>query len=363
MTTGSAPRRTPLYDMHVAAGARMVDFAGWYMPVQYTSIIEEHLAVRSAAGMFDVSHMGEVEIEGPGALDVCARAFTNDPRSLEVGSAQYSLLPDHRGRILDDVIVYRTGAERFLVCVNAANAEHDYEHLKAFATDAARIVDRSAQTSLIALQGPSAAAILAPLAPSLAALERFAVAAGEIAGIAVLAARTGYTGEDGFEFFCANRDAPGLWATLSAAGAPHGVVAAGLGARDTLRLEAALPLYGHELGEEITPWEARVGWAVKLNRPDMTGFAQLRAAKVDKARRRLVGLGLTRRIAREGYKVLQGDTVVGEVTSGSHCPSLGRAAALALVNANAIDADIAVEVRGESYPAQVLPLPFYKRAQ
>jgi len=357
------PLRTPLFAEHVAAGARMVEFAGWQMPVQYTSILQEHEAVRTAAGLFDVSHMGEIEVSGASAGEACARLFTNDSRDLEVGQAIYSLLVNDGGTILDDVIVYRTEPRRFLVCVNAANVERDFACLAENAPADARLDNRSAGIALIALQGPRSSSILSALSDGIGDLERFHCRRAVVSGVDALVARTGYTGEDGFELFVASEHAAGVWRALSVSGAPQGLVPVGLGARDTLRLEAALPLYGHELDEQVTPWEARVGWAVKLNRPDMVGYRALADAHEHGARRRTVGLEVEGGIARRGYAVVCGDERIGTVTSGTHSPTLGRAVALALVDASAIDARLGVKVRTRTCPATVVPLPFYRRAR
>lgn len=361
-------RRTPLHAEHVVAGARMVEFAGWAMPVQYNSILEEHQAVRRSAGLFDVSHMGEVEITGPAAETLCARLFTNDARVLEPGRAQYSMIPNETGGVVDDIIVYRLGAERFYVCVNASNAAKDIAWIRARNTamgeGAATITDRSDETGLIAIQGPAAVGIVEKLSPGITKLARFACEERTVAGIDVIAARTGYTGEDGVELFCPADRAVDLWRALVAAGEPAGLRPCGLGARDTLRIEAALPLYGHELGEDISPYEAGLGWAVKLNREDMVGRDALEKAKAD-VPRRLTGLLVEGGIAREGASVFArgGTQPVGTVTSGTHSPTLGRAVAMALIAREAGEPAAAevlfeIEVRGKRRAASVTRLPF-----
>jgi aminomethyltransferase len=358
-------KRTPLYDEHVGAGARMVDFAGWEMPVQYQGVIAEHMAVRRAAGIFDVSHMGEVAIEGPRALELLDRVFSNSVRTLEPGRAQYSLIPNERGGLLDDVIVYRLGAESFFVCLNASNAERDVAWIRAHApASGCTIDDRSDATALVAVQGPLAIGIVERVAPGVLALPRFGIVEKTLFGRRALVARTGYTGEDGVEIFIESRAVVDLWRALLAEGASSGLAPAGLGARDTLRLEAALPLYGHELGEDITPYEARVGWAVRLDRPQMVGFEALSRAKSDPRRRRTIGLVLDDGIARSGCAVLASGSRIGTVTSGTHCPSLGRAVALALVDGDVDAAEraaFAVDVRGKLRSARVTSLPFYVR--
>jgi aminomethyltransferase len=368
---GVEVRRTPLYDEHVAAGARMVEFAGWAMPVQYTSILAEHAAARTAAGLFDVSHMGEVEITGPNAEALCARLFTNDARTLEPGRAQYSLLPDDSGHILDDIIVYRLEKERFLVCVNASNAAKDIAWILAHPMEGATVTDLSERTALIAVQGPKAVAIVERIAAGVSSLARFGCVARELGGVPVVIARTGYTGEDGVEIFCPNASAVALWRTLLENGRDDGLTPCGLGARDTLRIEAALPLYGHELGGDITPYEVRIGWAVKLNRLDMVGRDALERASTSSPRR-LVGLLVEGGIAREGAPVFEagGTEQAGFVTSGTHSPTLGRAIAMALVTkeaagkAKTAGTAFEVEVRGKRRAALVTGLPFcVKRAK
>ena len=353
--------RTPLYDEHLAAGARIVEFAGWQLPVQYRSIVDEHCAVRRAAGLFDVSHMGEVEIEGPGAETLCARLLANDIRTVRPGRAQYSLLPNDGGGVVDDVIVYRLGAERFMLCLNAANTEKDLAWIDDHAAAGVSIRDRSAATALIAIQGPAAARIVGRLAPAVVDMSRFAVAPVELFGSRAWAARTGYTGEDGFEVFAEVGAAVELWRALLAAGEPDGLQPAGLGARDTLRLEAALPLYGHEIDEDTSPFEAGLGWVVKLNRPDMVGYRALLHAAEGSCRRRLVGLEIEGGIAREGCAVVASGEKIGIVTSGSYGPWVRRAIAMALVDRDAATEEIRVEVRGKERVAREVRLPFYSR--
>jgi aminomethyltransferase len=364
-------QRTPLYDEHVALGARMVEFAGWSMPVQYTSILAEHAAVRTAAGLFDVSHMGEIEISGPNAEALCAKLFTNDARVLAPGQAQYSLIPTEDGFVVDDIIVYRLAPERFLVCVNASNAAKDLAWILAHPMEGAVVTDRSDRTALIAVQGPKAVGILDRIAPGAASLGRFACEERDLGGVRVVIARTGYTGEDGAEIFCPTESAVALWRMLLETGKDDGLMPCGLGARDTLRIEAALPLYGHELGGDISPYEVRVGWAVKRNRPDMIGYEALGRAATS-APRRLVGLLVEGGIAREGAPVFTAgqQDAAGHVTSGTHSPTLGRAVAMALVTKEAAAAAAStggafeVEVRGKRRAAPVTGLPFcVKRPQ
>ncbi|HZR83153.1 MAG TPA: glycine cleavage system aminomethyltransferase GcvT [Candidatus Binatia bacterium] len=359
-------RRTPLYESHKRAGARFVEFGGWEMPVQYRGILAEHAAVRTQAGLFDVSHMGEIEVSGTGALALCQEIATNDAARLAVGQAQYTLWCDETGGTIDDTILYRTGDDRYFFCVNASNAPT----CSAWIAERARgrrdvaVRDASDETALLALQGPNAAAIAERAgAPELRALPRFACTRATVAGVACTAARTGYTGEDGFELFARATDAVALWDALLEAGAPLGLEPIGLGARDTLRLEAGLPLYGHELSREISPLEAGVGWAVKLEKGDFVGAAALARAKREGLARRLVGLEIVDAgIARADHPVLAGDERVGAVTSGTKSPTLGVAIALALVRREALDAALAVEVRGRRLSAKRVALPFYRRS-
>lgn len=358
-------RRTPLYDHHASAGARFVDFGGWQMPVQYRGLLAEHAAVRTAAGLFDVSHMGEIEVEGEGALALCQRVATNDAARLEVGRAQYTIWCTEAGGTIDDTILYRTGETRFLFCVNASNVASCLEWLRGWAggDSSVRVADRSAETGLLALQGPRAAEIAqAAGAPWLGELPRFGCREGEVFGVPLFAARTGYTGEDGFELFCPASSSPALWDGWLEAGAELGLEPIGLGARDTLRLEAGLPLYGHELARDISPLEAGLGWAVKLDKGEFIGRSALAAQQKAGAPRRLVGLALTDKgIARAGYPVCAGAEQVGVVTSGTRSPTLARAVALALVAREWVDADLSIEIRGRKAAAGRVELPFYRR--
>ena len=356
--------RTPLYDAHRALGARMVDFAGWEMPVQYRGIIEEHVAVRTRAGLFDVSHMGEIELRGPGALAACQRATANDVGRLRDGAAQYSLLLHPDGGIVDDIIVHRLGAERIMICVNASNRAADFAYLCEHA-QGADVVDVSDATALLALQGPRATAILERCtALPLATIARFAFAEGEVAGRRAMVAHTGYTGEDGWELYAAADDARAVWDALMEAGAADGLSPVGLGARDTLRLEAALPLYGHELGLDTSPYEARLAWVVKPDKSDFVGRAALLADRARGPRRCLVGVELTGPgVPRAEYRVLRDGQPIGVLTSGTKSPTLGKGIALGYVEpaASAVGTTLAVEIRGRAVAAQVVSLPFYRR--
>ncbi len=364
----SAPlRETALVDVHRALGARLIEFGGWLMPVQYTGILDEHRAVRERAGLFDLSHMGELYVEGPGAGDALAGAVASDPRSLAIGRAQYSMLCAEDGGIIDDLIVYRLGEHRYLVVANAGNATIVSDELAdRISGHDAVLDDRSAATSLVAIQGPLAAGILAGLTDlDLGALRYYAIADGRVAGIPAHVARTGYTGEDGFEVFVDWTDGPAIWAALESAGREAGAIPCGLGARDTLRLEAGMPLYGNELDRATNPYEAGLGRVVKLEKPgDFVGRAALARATGSPLAKRLVGLVVTGRgIARHGYAISRDGTPTGAVTSGTQSPTLGRPIAMAYVRP--ADGEpgtiLAVDVRDQPVAAEVVPLPFYRR--
>jgi aminomethyltransferase len=358
---------TPLHDRHAALGARMIDFAGWLMPVQYAGILEEHRAVRDRAGLFDLSHMGELFLEGPEAGTALAGALITNPPALGEGRAQYSMIVAADGGIIDDLIVYRLAADRFLVVANASNARTVSDALAERITGFKAVLDdRSLAMALVAIQGPRSVEIMRPLTDvDLATLRYYAIAEGMVAGIPGLVARTGYTGEDGFEVFVDNGRAVELWDALMAAGSASGLAPIGLGARDTLRLEAGMPLYGNELDRTTNPYEANLGRVVKLDKPgDFVGRAALEKAAREGVARRLVGLVMRDRgIARHGYPVFSGDRPTGIVTSGTQSPSLGEAIAMAYVATS--DAEpgtmVAVEIRGQRVPAEVVALPFYKR--
>ena len=368
----SAPSASELHDtaligVHRALGARLIDFGGWQMPVQYTSILDEHRAVRERAGLFDLSHMGELFVEGDDAGDALAAALITDPRTLAIGRAHYSMICAPDGGVIDDLIVYRLGPQRFLVVANAGNAPVVSDELaRRLAGWRAVLDDRSLATSLVAIQGPRAAGILAPLTDvDLTALRYYAIGEGHVAGIPALVARTGYTGEDGFEVFVDWERGPEIWEALAAAGTDADVIASGLGARDTLRLEAGMPLYGNELDRGTNPVEAGLGRVVKLEKPgDFVGREALARVARDGPEKRLVGLVVTGRgIARHGYPVSAGERHTGVVTSGTHSPTLGKPIAMAYVAPG--DAEpgtlLHVEVREQPVSAEVVPLPFYKR--
>jgi aminomethyltransferase len=363
------PRATPLIARHESLGARLVDFAGWRMPIQYAGILEEHRAVRQRAGLFDLCHMGELFVEGPDAGDALAAAVTTDPRSLAVGRAHYSMICDHDGGILDDLIVYRLAVDRFLVVANASNAVVVSDALaERFERRRAILDDRSLATALVAIQGPAALGILAPLTDlDLEAIRYYGIAEGSVAGVPGLVARTGYTGEDGFEVFVDAGSGVAIWDALTAGGAALGLVPVGLGARDTLRLEAGMPLYGNELDRSTTPFEAGLGRVVKLAKEGgFVGRDALAAAAEAGVRRRLVGLVVRGRgIARHGHRVWSGERASGVVTSGTMSPTLGLPIAMAYVAPadSAPGTMLDVEIRDARAAAEVVPLPFYIRSR
>jgi aminomethyltransferase len=357
-------RHTPLYAVQRGLGARFVEFGGWELPVHYTSIQEEHHAVRQRAGLFDVSHMGEIEIRGPHALAACQQLTVNDVGRLADGQAQYSLLCLPSGGVIDDIMVHRINAERLLLCVNASNTDADFAWI-AEHNGGAEVVNRSTETAQLALQGPLATQILAGLTPlPLAEIRPFAFREGPVAGRSALVAHTGYTGEDGWEIYCASTDAVALWEALLSTGRPGGLQPAGLGARDTLRLERALPLYGHELSSEITPLEAGLGWVVRFSKPSFIGREALLQQREAGVPRCLVGLVTTAAgIPRQGYSILHEDDVVGTVTSGTKSPTLGKAIGLGYVASawKAVGTKLGVSIRQRVVGAEVVSLPFYQR--
>jgi len=359
-------QRTPLYDVHVRSSARIVEFAGWDMPVQYTGILDEHEAVRTRAGLFDVSHMGEVVFRGPRALEALQRLFTNDLARCADGQAMYGCLCRDSGGIVDDVVVYRRAADDLLVCVNAANRQKDFEWLSGHA-GGADVQNESDAWGQLALQGPAAAGVVQKLTSvRLSSVGTYRFTTGDVAGIPCVIARTGYTGEDGFELFCPSARAPKLWEALLEAGKAEGVVPAGLGARDSLRLEMAYRLYGSDMDDESTPLEAGLGWVVKLDKGEFMGREAMRRQKEAGVPRKLVGFTLTDPgIPRHGYRVLRDGQPVGVVTSGTKSPSLQIPVGLAYVP-TALAAEgstFAVEIRGRAAAARVVKTPFYSRTK
>ena len=366
--TSSPAKPTPLHDVHEQLGAHFTEFAGWHMPVRYTGDTAEHQAVRTSAGLFDLSHMGEIRISGPEAAAALDYALVANASKISAGRARYTMLCNAEGGVLDDLIVYRLGEQEFLIVANAANAAVVSDELaRRVGGFDAEHQDVSDDYALIAVQGPAAVAILAPLTDTdLDAVKYYAGYRATVAGKDALLARTGYTGEDGFELFVAPSDAEAVWQALSESGAEHGLRPAGLSCRDTLRLEAGMPLYGNELSRELSPFHANLGRVVKLDKPDdFVGKAALARIAEQPTARTLVGLATdARRAPRHGYPVLDGSGAeIGEVTSGAPSPTLGHPIAMAYVDRahSAPGTELKVDIRGRSIDVRVVELPFYRR--
>jgi aminomethyltransferase len=361
-------RRTPLFSEHLALGARLVPFAGWEMPIQYRGIVAEHQAVRGHAGLFDISHMGTLRIRGPGAVVAVDRLITADAARLGPGQAVYACCCHAGGGILDDLIVYRLASNSMLVVCNASNRAKIAAHFARHVSGEAVAEDVSEEHALLALQGPRALEVLGRAGTSLdvgASVPSFCCAEGVVGGVSCLVGRTGYTGEDGVELLCARDDGVALWRCLLDAGQPLGLVAVGLGARDTLRLEARLSLYGHELDESIHPFEAGLGWTVRLDKPDFVGQAALTEIHQRPLERILVAFEVTdRAVARHGYPLLDEDArPVGVCTSGGPSPTLGKNIGLGYlpVGMSAPATRFLVDCRGKPAKAVVVRAPFYRR--
>ncbi|RKT86235.1 aminomethyltransferase [Saccharopolyspora antimicrobica] len=364
----SSPRRTPLHHVHEALGATLTEFAGWQMPLRYSGDIAEHNAVRTAAGLFDLTHMGEIRISGPEAAAALDHALVANATAITPGRARYTMICNTAGGVLDDLIVYRLGEQEFLVVANAANAAVvSAELAERISGFDAQHEDVSDDYALIAIQGPNAVAILAPLTETdLSGVKYYAGYPAKVAGKDVLLARTGYTGEDGFELFTAPGDAEAVWQALTEAGAEHGLQPAGLSCRDTLRLEAGMPLYGNELSADLTPFHANLGRVVKLDKTvDFVGKEALAAAAEKPTERTLVGLSTDqRRAPRHGYRVLDAEgTEIGVVTSGAPSPTLGHPIGMAYVDRAHSEpgTQLQVDIRGKAVAVQVVELPFYRR--
>jgi aminomethyltransferase len=366
-------RPTPLLAEHEQLGATLTGFAGWRMPLRYASETAEHLAVRQAAGLFDLSHMGEIIVTGPEAADALDHALTGRLSAVTPGRARYTMMCAEDGGVLDDLVVYRTADEEFMVVANAANTPVVLSELQSRSAGfKTQVTDRTGEYALIAIQGPEAAGILAPLTDlDLGEVKYYAGYPGTVAGRRAFVARTGYTGEDGFELFTAPEDAGPVWAELTRAGTPAGLVPAGLAARDTLRLEAGMPLYGNELGPDVTPFDAGLGRVVKFDKPGGFVGGQALAERAEASPRQvLTGLTLTsRRVPRHGYPVLAGGQQAGTVTSGAPSPTLGVPIAMAYLTPDAVAAaaeaagELAVDIRGRAEPARLTELPFYRRSR
>ncbi|MBI4264927.1 MAG: glycine cleavage system aminomethyltransferase GcvT [Acidobacteria bacterium] len=360
-------KKTSLHARHRASHGRMVPFAGWEMPVEYAGIVSEHMAVRTRAGVFDVSHMGEIEIAGKNALAAVRRIACNDAAQLAPGQAHYSGLLTPEGTFLDDMVVYRMAPSHFLLVVNAGNVARDYAWIREQVSTVgdAAVIDSSSRYALIALQGPASRATLQPLtAVELGELQAFRFAHGEVAGARATISRTGYTGEDGFEIFVPPNMAERVWAAILESGRAADVVPVGLGARDTLRLEAAMRLYGNDIDESTSPLEAGLGWIVAWDNETFIGRDRLLEQKARGVSRKLVGFEMVDRgIARHGHQVVCDGGAVGMVTSGTHTPYLKRAIGMAYVpvEQSRPGTELAIDIRGRLSRARVVPTPFYKR--
>jgi len=360
--TAAALKKTPLNARHRASGARMVSFGGWDMPVEYSGIVEEHIA-----GLFDVSHMGEIEIAGDDALAAVQRISSNDASRLAVGQAHYSALTTPRGTFVDDLLVYRLAAQHFLLVVNAGNIEKDYAWIAEHITPAgdAIAVNASARYALLAVQGPEALQVLQPLTGvDLHAMKYYWFAHGEVASVRATISRTGYTGEDGFEIFVPPQSADRVWQAIVESGRSVELIPAGLGARDTLRLEASMRLYGNDIDDTTTVLEADLGWIVGWKKDDFIGADAVRGQKASGVQRKIVGFEMIDRgIARHGYDVYLGDARAGTVTSGTLTPYVQKAIGMAYlpIEHTASDTEFDVDIRGRRARARVVPMPFYKR--
>lgn len=358
-------KKTPIFPLYEKYGAKTIDFGGWDLPVQFSGIKAEHEAVRTDAGLFDVSHMGEVAVQGPESLAFLQKVLSNDISKLKIGKAQYNIMCYETGGVVDDLVIYMRADDDYLLVVNASNTEKDFEWLEKHASEGVNVQNVSADYGQLALQGPNAEAILATLTDAdLASLTFFGFVDNvEVAGVTALISRSGYTGEDGFEIYTKASDTPQVWEAIL----EKGVLPIGLGARDTLRFEANLALYGQELTQDISPLEAGVGFAVKLQKEaDFIGKQALLAQKEAGLSRKSVGIELIDRgIPRHDYKVFAGDKEIGIVTSGTQSPTLGKNLGLALIDIDytALDTEVEVEVRNKKLKAKVVPTPFYKRAK
>ncbi len=358
-------KQTPLNAVHRQMGAKMVPFGGWDMPVQYRGILEEHKAVRSAAGMFDVSHMGEVEFRGPAALEAVQHLTSNDASRLQVGQVQYSALTTEAGTFVDDLTVYKFADDHYMATVNASNIDKDFAWMRDHTRGNVEVRNLSDDTALIAVQGPKAIEILQKLTPlNLSGIKYYWFAQGKVLGHDAVVSRTGYTGEDGFEVYVKPQHAAALWNALLEAGTPLGLLLCGLGARDTLRLEAKMALYGNDIDDRHTVLEADLGWILKLEKGDFIGRAALAKQKAQGVGRKLVGFEMIGRgIARSHYKIVKGGQPIGEVTSGSPAPWLNKNIGLGyvVVEHSAVGTEFEVLIRDNPVPTRVVQTPFYKR--
>jgi len=357
-------KRTPYTDFHIAAGAKMVPFAGYYMPVQYTGIIDEHRAVRSNVGLFDLTHMGEFEVTGPKALEFLQKMTTNDVSALAPNQIQYSCMTYPDGGIVDDLLVYNLDG-RYLLVVNAANLDKDLAWLQQHLTAGVKLNNRSDEISLLAIQGPNAQKLLQELTTyDLNQLKYYYAVETEVAGKRILFSRTGYTGEDGFELYIPYADGAHFWHAIMEKGKKYNLALIGLGARDSLRLEMKMALYGNDIDQTTNPIEAGLGWIVKLEKGDFVGSETIRKAKEEKPTRKLVCLVITEKsFPRKGYDIYDGGRKVGQVTSGTVSPSMGVPIAMGYVAADLAKpgSKVEIDIRGKRFPAEVIKPPFYKK--
>lgn len=363
----SSLRRTPLYEVHRRSGARLIDFGGWEMPVQYSGIIEEHNTVRRAVGIFDVSHMGEIDIRGPEALQLTDWVTTNAAARLKTGQVQYSGLLYEHGGFVDDILVHKVAGDHYFLCVNASNQEKDFEHIRSQNRWNAEVEFSSERFAQMAVQGPKSMATVQKLTKTdLAGIKYYWFTDGEVSGVPARIARTGYTGEDGCEIYVAPEHAARVWEEVMRAGEEFGIRPCGLGARNTLRLEAKMALYGHEIGPSTTPFEADLGWIVKMDKGDFLGRAALAKQAAAGVRRKIVGFEMAGRgIARDGYEVFIDGEAAGFVTSGGPSPTLNKNIGLCyLPSERAVPGQkIQIQIRGQFADAVTVPTPFYKRAK
>ena len=367
-TAAASLKRTPLYEQHRQLGARLVEFSGWEMPVQYSGILDEHRAVRTQAGLFDVSHMGEFKVTGVDALAFLQHLVPNDVSRLALNQALYTQLCQPDAGVVDDLLIYHLAEQDYMLVVNAGNIAKDLAWVQQQSQGfTVTISDQSDATALLALQGPAALAILQPLTQvDLSAIAYYHCAPGVASGTGCLISRTGYTGEDGFELYCAAKDVVELWNDLLTAGKEHGLLPAGLGARDTLRLEAAYCLYGHELDETTNPLEAGLGWTVRLAKGDFIGHDALTTIKAEGLKRKLIGIEMIERgVCRGGYAIYDGEQQIGVLTSGAPSPTLNKNIGMGYVEKDlaAPGRTVQIDIRGRRTAARIVALPFYKRSK
>jgi glycine cleavage system T protein (aminomethyltransferase) len=360
-------QETPLNAVHRASGAKMVDFGGWDMPVEYKGVLEEHRAVRQGVGLFDVSHMGEIEIRGRQARDLIQHVTVNDASKLKIGQAQYSALLYEHGGFVDDILVHKVAENHYFLCVNASNQDKDYEHIRSYNRFEASVDNAGDRYAQLAIQGPLATGVLRKLTEAdLASIRRYHFLDGTVSGAVARIARTGYTGEDGWEIYVAPDEAGRLWNEILEAGREFGIQPCGLGARNTLRMEAAMPLYGHEIDATITPWEAGLDWIVKLDKGGFLGREALVKQKERGIARKLAGFEMIGRgIARDGYAILSNGVGTGWVTSGGPAPALNKYIGMCMLPLKLGEPGNTLEilVRGRAVEAVTVPIPFYKRAK